>query len=668
MTLEEVGTKLVVEAAQQFYDQMTKAGAAVSNFGNETVKTSKKTEKANQGTLNWGKSLRKLAEYTIGVFTAHTIADFAKDSVRAASDMNETLTKSGVVFGDFAGIVEDMGNRSALAMGISKQEAIAAAATYGNLFTSMGMGRKVSADMSVGLVQLASDLASFNNIPVADALEKIRAGLVGEAEPLRTLGININEAALRQKALELGLRVGTGVLDSATKAQAAYALMLEQSTNAQGDFARTADGAANQQRILEATVKDLKVEIGNGLLPIWVSLLKTMNEGIATFNLLRTKQEKLDDVVRQHEKEIRGTTSSYEAYITEMRRAISVANGFKNWTQYTQYMKQHNLSLQEVYTSYGVLDRLGWDYIHMQQAENKTVAEAVPLTEDQARAMDELNKQMGDLASGVPWKTLIRNGQDFAAAEAEIAKQAGAADLAMAGVTNKFLLAQSGLEKGTPAWWDLALALGVVTDKEKLNADNFYLLKDAYDKGLITQDQYIQGLKTLNSTLKETPSTVAVDVEIMEKWSSDWLKNNLYTWGLGNQTFTVTTNYSSSGPGINGGPGGNPNPTPTTPTPPSKPKTKGGRQHGGAVTAGWPYWVGESGPEPFVPSMSGYVLSKADAERIFASQVAIAAPSSIFGGLSSYNYSTANNFNLSVMTSQTPAVVQRSFALLKMLA
>jgi hypothetical protein len=122
--------------------------------------------------------------------------------------------------------------------------------------------------MSRSIVQLAADLGSFNNIGTDVALEKIRAGLVGEIEPLRSLGVNINAVMVQQKALNMGLAETAKELTAADKAQASYALILEQTTNAQGDFARNADEAANSLKTAQASVDDLKASIGTGLTPV----------------------------------------------------------------------------------------------------------------------------------------------------------------------------------------------------------------------------------------------------------------------------------------------------------------------------------------------------------------------------------------------------------------
>ena len=80
--------------------------------------------------------------------------------------------------------------------------------------------------MSTEMVELAQDLSSFNNIPVTEALDKLRAGLLGETEPLKSLGAAFNQAELEAKALELGLISQGDKLDANAKMQASYALIM----------------------------------------------------------------------------------------------------------------------------------------------------------------------------------------------------------------------------------------------------------------------------------------------------------------------------------------------------------------------------------------------------------------------------------------------------------
>lgn len=201
------------------------------------------------------------------------VGAFFKSTIDAAGDLNEQVSKTGVVFGDSADLVLEFGKNAAQSIGASEQEALTAAATFGNLLRSVGLTGDASARMSINMVQLAGDLASFNNVPVGDALEAIRSGLVGETEPLKKFGVNLNEATLRQEAMRLGLDTTGTTLDATSKAQAAYSIIMKQTALAQGDFARTSDSLANQQRIMAAEFQNAKADIGEALLPAMLSVV-----------------------------------------------------------------------------------------------------------------------------------------------------------------------------------------------------------------------------------------------------------------------------------------------------------------------------------------------------------------------------------------------------------
>lgn len=227
----------------------------------------KHVEGALAGVQDLGKiALGGLAGGVLAVGGA--IATLGPAAISAASDLNESFSKATVVFGDSIKVIDEFAKTSASSFGIAKQTAYEATGTFGNLFTAIGLGKPEAADMSVSIVKLAADLASFNNIPVDQALEKLRSGLVGEAEPLRALGVNLTEAQVQAKALEMGLAGTAKELTPAMKVQARYALILGQTTTAQGDFARTSDGLANTQRILSATFKDISADIGTTFLPL----------------------------------------------------------------------------------------------------------------------------------------------------------------------------------------------------------------------------------------------------------------------------------------------------------------------------------------------------------------------------------------------------------------
>ena len=205
-------------------------------------------------------------------------------SIKMASDFEESANKSKVVFGNSAKVIEDFAKDSAISLGLSSQKAIESSATFGNLFKTMGVGTPVAADMSVKMVKLASDLASFHNIRPEDALEKLRSGLVGEAEPMRTLGVLLSENTVKLKAAELGYKAVGGQLTEQQKVMARYAIILEQTKTAQGDFSRTSDGVANSSRTVTAQFQDLGAGIGKELLPLAKELGGNLKGLLGWFN------------------------------------------------------------------------------------------------------------------------------------------------------------------------------------------------------------------------------------------------------------------------------------------------------------------------------------------------------------------------------------------------
>jgi hypothetical protein len=241
-----------------------RASAVFDKLGKKTDETAKKTDE-------WSKRSK-----VAGAAAAAGLVLFAKSAISNASDVSESASKVGVVFGKQSQQILDASKTSAAAMGLSKGAYLDATGTLGNLLVSLKIAPKAAADMSQQMVKLAGDMASFNNVSPEEALAAIKSGLVGETEPLRAFGVNMNDATLRAQALKMGLiKTTKDALDPQVKALAAQALIMDQTKTAQGDFARTSGGLANQQRILKAKLADVSTEMGTKLLPVAV--------GVATF-------------------------------------------------------------------------------------------------------------------------------------------------------------------------------------------------------------------------------------------------------------------------------------------------------------------------------------------------------------------------------------------------
>ena len=203
------------------------------------------------------------------------------DGVKAASNLSETVSKVGVLFGDSAAQIEAFAETAAESLGQTKQEALDASATFAIFGKSAGLSGDELVKFSTGFTSLASDLASFNDTSPEDAIQAIGAALRGEALPLRRYGVLLDEATLRQAAFELGIISTTKqALTPQQKVLAAQEVIYKQTTAAQGDFLRTSDGLANTQRKLNAQLTNIRTEIGTALLPIVLKLTQSFSNNV----------------------------------------------------------------------------------------------------------------------------------------------------------------------------------------------------------------------------------------------------------------------------------------------------------------------------------------------------------------------------------------------------
>jgi hypothetical protein len=226
-----------------------------------------------------------LGKVFVGAFAAigaasivSTVVSFLGDAVTAASDLAETQSKANEIFGDGTSKLLEYAETAASTLGQSKQTYLDGAATFGIFGKSAGLAGEPLADFSAELVTLATDLASFNNTSPEQAIQAIGAALRGESEPIRAYGVLLDDATLKARAMALGIYEGTAALTPQQKVLAAQAEILAQTSTQQGDFARTSEGMANQQRILTAEMENAKTEIGTALLPVMTELLTLFAE------------------------------------------------------------------------------------------------------------------------------------------------------------------------------------------------------------------------------------------------------------------------------------------------------------------------------------------------------------------------------------------------------
>jgi len=254
-------------------------------FGADLRGFERAMKKAQKNLKKFGRDMNRVGTNLSTTLTL-PILGVAAASVKMASDMEESINKVNVAFGDSSKQVQDFSDTTLEAFGIAKADALEMAALFGDMGTALGFSQSEAATMSQTLVGLAGDLASFKNIGVGEAQTALAGIFTGETESLKRLGIMTTEATLKNTDYFLSLNKTWKELTANEKIMVRYHAVMGQTANAQGDFSRTNEGFANQLRVVQGQFKDLGAEIGGFFMPIALQILAKVKEWIKAFREL----------------------------------------------------------------------------------------------------------------------------------------------------------------------------------------------------------------------------------------------------------------------------------------------------------------------------------------------------------------------------------------------
>lgn len=239
---------------------------------------------------------------------AGALKNAAQQALQLASDLEEVQNVVDVTFGKNADQINKWSKTALKAYGLSELEAKKYTGTMGAMLKSSGLADENVMKLSTDLVGLAGDMASFYNLDPEEAFQKIRSGISGQTEPLKQLGINMSIANLEAFALSKGLKTAYKDMDQGSQAMLRYAYLMEVTKDAQGDFARTQDSYANQQKLLRENFKQLSSQLLNKVLPVAAKGLALANKFLSRIdgskageklsNVLSIVIEKAQPVVR----------------------------------------------------------------------------------------------------------------------------------------------------------------------------------------------------------------------------------------------------------------------------------------------------------------------------------------------------------------------------------
>lgn len=258
MTVDELQV-LITANTKELRNEISKANKSIDSLQDMATKTQTKMTSA----------FKKIRSAVVAL----GIGKIIKDSIQTGMDAVESDSLFETSLGNMSDSVREWSDEVSDALGLNAVNMRKNTGVIFNMTTSMGVAEENALKLSKGISLLAEDMASFYNLDSTEAFTKLRAGLTGETEPLKALGILVDENTVKQVAYSSGIAKTGDELTQQQKVLARYVAILKQTGNAQGDLARTLDSPANQMRLLKNQIQQAGLALSNFFLPVIQTVL-----------------------------------------------------------------------------------------------------------------------------------------------------------------------------------------------------------------------------------------------------------------------------------------------------------------------------------------------------------------------------------------------------------
>lgn len=246
-------------------NNLKKAANEVDNLSNKNSKI--------QQTSSLLSNLSKSFKFGILVAGITRIGRTLGNFVNLSNQYIENLNLFNVSMGKMANTAKEFVDNFSNILGVDPAPVMRYISIFNTLAEGFGIADEEAYKMSKNLTQLSYDMSSFLNIPIDEAMQKIKSGFSGEIEPMRAVGVALDEASLQETAYALGIDKKVSAMTRAQKSELLYYQIMTRTTKMQGDMARTLIQPANALRILKQEFTQLGRAIGNIFIPILMAII-----------------------------------------------------------------------------------------------------------------------------------------------------------------------------------------------------------------------------------------------------------------------------------------------------------------------------------------------------------------------------------------------------------
>lgn len=591
-----------------------------------TQQIARSSDQAGTSTRNLGgrfEGLAATAKVAVAGAATAAVVGFAKSSISAAKDLGESINAVEVVFGDAADTITGFGQISAQTVGLSTSTFQQMASQTGQLLQGMGLDADTAAESTIRLTQRAADMASVMNTDVDQALGAIQSALQGQSEPIRKFIGSFSVAELQAYAVEKGMIAAGESMDETTKALATMEFIMDKTNRMAGDFIQTSDELANSQRVAAAEFENAQARFGEAAqapAAFLVNLGSDILQGLQVMGLFgSTARDATIESVHMSDAINNITDALKEGDDPMTALADSLLHLARNGDLTSD-------EFRALAAAAGLSEDQFGDFaaIVLDQAENMGLSQelidelagalgvAGDAADTAAPKFGILAGEMNQIPSGIDGElrgigeeagSAVPSIQDMAEAIRDVATaRLEATDPAFAAIQAQQradeALAEAGnvrdaVGEGEASYEDLQLAIAEAAEAAmEADAANAALGANA--------DQHLR-------PLQDAIDYVVEELDLANIGASDLLEALGVIDGT-DVSFRIEATMDAADrallSGIASGRLGGPELSMGGASPHNL-----GRQHGGPVTAGRPYVVGEAGPELMIPAQGGAVIS-----------------------------------------------------------
>lgn len=411
---------------------------AINGLGNSSSKIGNGATQISHGFTRIGRSAKHARKSfgglaaTIGKFYATywlLLRGFRvlKKGMDISSALTEVQNVVDVTFGDYANKIEELtkDTKSIQDFGMSELTVKQISSRFQALGTALGIPKKAMSDMSIELTKLAADMASFYDVEQADVARALQSIFTGQTRPMRTYGVDLTQATIKEWALNKGMEVNFKTMTQMEKAMLRYQYVLEHTTNAQGDFARTSGTWANQIRILKQEFQQFGSVVGKILINVFKPFIATLNKVmLKVIQFAETVANALGAIFGwKLEISAGGITNDFE----DADDAVDdVADGLGEAADNAKKLKSYTLGIDELNViepkddssgGGGSIDGLGSGLLDAAEANIRESEGLFEKYKSNIRSLFDLGKYIGDtladMLESIDWDKVYKKAENF---------------------------------------------------------------------------------------------------------------------------------------------------------------------------------------------------------------------------------------------------------------